>query len=217
MGDESPDGELASASLVDLAVARLSREILGGGSDPGERLIEEQLTRRFGISRAPLREVLRLLAQQGLVEHVPRRGVRVATLSDRDVRELYEVRDVLERYAVHTAFSGARPDLSGVVTALEAMRAAAVRGDRLDVADAHRRFHCSVVALAGNGQLSATHGSVLLKIQLYMALNLRREADSHGGESGVHRHENVLAALKGGDPEQVIAALESHGAQTYIP
>jgi DNA-binding GntR family transcriptional regulator len=217
VGDESPDGELASASLVDLAVARLSREILGGGSDPGERLIEEQLTRRFGISRAPLREALRLLAQQGLVEHVPRRGVRVATLSDRDVRELYEVRDVLERHAVHTAFSGARPDLSGVVTALEAMRAAAVRGDRLDVADAHRRFHCSVVALAGNGQLSATHGSVLLKIQLYMALNLRREADSHGGESGVHRHENVLAALKGGDPEQVIAALESHGAQTYIP
>jgi DNA-binding GntR family transcriptional regulator len=216
VGDES--GELASASLVELAVARLSREILGGGSDPGERLIEEQLTRRFGISRAPLREALRLLAQQGLVEHVPRRGVRVATLSDRDVRELYEVRDVLEQHAVRTAFgTGTEPDLSGVVAALEAMRAATDRGDRLDVADAHRRFHCSVVALAGNGQLSTTHESVLLKIQLYMALNLRREADSHGGGSGVHRHENVLAALKGGDPEQVIAALESHGAQAYLP
>lgn len=215
MGDES--GELATASLVELAVARLSREILSGGSDPGERLIEEQLTRRFGISRAPLREALRLLAQQGLVEHVPRRGVRVATLSDRDVRELYEVRDVLEQHAVRVAFSGNRPDLGGVVAALEAMRAAAERGDRLDVADAHRRFHCSVVALAGNGQLSATHESVLLKIQLYMALNLRREADSRGGETGVHRHGNVLAALEGGDPEQVIAALESHGAQTYIP
>jgi len=80
------DGELESVSLVDLAVSRLTREILSGKSNPGERLVEEQLTRRLGISRAPLREALRLLAQQGLVEHVPRRGVRVATLSDRDVR-----------------------------------------------------------------------------------------------------------------------------------
>ena len=214
----TPGGELASASLVELAVERLSREILGGGSDPGERLIEEQLTRRFGISRAPLREALRLLAQRGLVEHVPRRGVRVATLSDRDVHELYEVRDVLERHAVQVAFQGGtRPDIGGVVAALEAMRTAAVRGDRLDVADAHRRFHGSIVALAGNGQLATAHESVLLKIQLYMALNLRREADSHGGGSGVHRHETVLAALEAGDPDRIIETLATHGAQAYIP
>ncbi|GAA0918659.1 GntR family transcriptional regulator [Virgisporangium aurantiacum] len=217
MTESAVSGELASASLVELAVERLSREILSGGSDPGERLIEEQLTRRFGISRAPLREALRLLAQQGLVEHVPRRGVRVATLSDRDVHELYEVRDVLEQHAIRTAFKDdARPDLSGVVAALDAMRAAAERGDRLDIADAHRRFHGAIVVLAGNGQLTATHESVLLKIQLYMALNLRREADSHGGGSGVHRHEHVMAALTAGDPGEIIAALASHGAQTYI-
>jgi DNA-binding GntR family transcriptional regulator len=214
------DGELASASLVELAVARLSREILSGGSDPGERLIEEQLTRRFGISRAPLREALRLLAQQGLVEHVPRRGVRVATLSDRDVHELYEVRDILEQHAVRTAFGGvAKPDLSGVVAAVDAMRAAAGRGDRLDIADAHRRFHGAVVALAGNRQLAMAHESVLLKIQLFMALNLRREADSHAGDplGGVHRHERVQEALGDGDPERIIDALASHGAKTYIP
>ena len=93
-------GELTSLSLVELAVDRLRGDILSGRTDPGERLVEEQLTRRFGISRAPLREALRLLAQQGLVEHFPRRGARVATLSDDDVQELYEVRDVLERHAV---------------------------------------------------------------------------------------------------------------------
>ncbi|MEU1245215.1 GntR family transcriptional regulator [Micromonospora arida] len=103
------DGELESVSLVDLAVSRLTREILSGKSDPGERLVEEQLTRRLGISRAPLREALRLLAQQGLVEHVPRRGVRVATLSDRDVRELYELRDVLERFSVRAGIPSFGP------------------------------------------------------------------------------------------------------------
>jgi DNA-binding GntR family transcriptional regulator len=96
------DEELETYSLVELAVDRLRRDILSGRSDPGERLVEEQLTRRLGISRAPLREAMRLLAQQGLVEHIPRRGARVATLSDDDVRELYEVRDVLERHAIAT-------------------------------------------------------------------------------------------------------------------
>jgi len=81
---------LASSSLVELTVNRLRREILAGALTPGERLVEEQVTRRFGISRAPLREALRLLAQQGLVEHLPRRGVRVATLSDLDAEELFE-------------------------------------------------------------------------------------------------------------------------------
>lgn len=145
--------ELASSSLVELAVSRLSREILSGNTDPGERLVEEQLTRRFGISRAPLREALRLLAQQGLVEHVPRRGVRVATLSDRDVEELYEVRDVLERHALTSALPPApEVDMSPLAEAVEVMRVADRVGDRLEVANAHRSFHVALVALAGNRQ-----------------------------------------------------------------
>ncbi|MGC4857301.1 GntR family transcriptional regulator [Micromonospora sp. DT4] len=90
---------------MDLAVSRLTRDILSGKSDPGERLVEEQLTGRLGISRGSLREALRLLAQQGLVEYVPRRGVRVATLSDRVVRELYELRTV--RRSAPSAVDGA--------------------------------------------------------------------------------------------------------------
>lgn len=74
-------GLLQPESLVELAVRRLRGEIVRGACAPGERLVEEQLTRRFGISRAPLREALRLLGQQGLVEHLPRRGVRVVALS----------------------------------------------------------------------------------------------------------------------------------------
>jgi DNA-binding GntR family transcriptional regulator len=211
------DGELESASLVELAVLRLSREILGGKTDPGERLIEEQLTRRLGISRAPLREALRLLAQQGLVEHVPRRGARVATLSDRDVQELYAVRDVLERYAVQAALPvRSVDDLGGLRAALDQMRAATGSGDRLRVAEAHRGFHAELVALAGNRQLCAVYESILLKLQLYMALNLRREAEVTQPSDGVHRHERLFAAVADGDPEAVLAELASHGARSYL-
>jgi DNA-binding GntR family transcriptional regulator len=208
------DGELESYSLVELAFNRLSQEILSGRSDPGERLVEEQLTRRLGISRAPLREALRLLAQQGLVEHTPRRGVRVATLSDDDVRELYEVRDVLERHAVQTRPAGA--DLSGLDAALEVMRKATETGDRLAVADAHRAFHVAVVSLGNNRQLTHVYESVLVRIQLYMAVNLRREAEVHDAADGVHRHERLMAAVRRGDADEVLTELSAHGARTYL-
>ncbi|MFI5909131.1 GntR family transcriptional regulator [Dactylosporangium sp. NPDC051541] len=207
--------ELTSASLVELAVLRLTREILGGGTEPGERLVEEQLTKRFGISRAPLREALRLLAQQGLVEHMPRRGVRVAILSDTDIRELYTVRDVLEQHAVTATPPDA--DLTGITAAMKALEEADARGDQFDVATAHRDFHVAVVALAGNRQLTSVYESVLLKIQLYMALNLRREAEIARPHDGVHRHERLHEALATRDSKTVLAALAEHGARSYLP
>src|SRR5664279_4232740 len=97
--DELSTDRLHSQSLVELAVSRLREDILAGALVPGERLVEEQLTKRFQISRAPLREALRLLGEQGLVEHLPRRGARVTTYSDRDFDELFAVRDTLEHFA----------------------------------------------------------------------------------------------------------------------
>ncbi|WP_203832320.1 GntR family transcriptional regulator [Catellatospora citrea] len=216
MTDTAPaNGEIESYSLVELAVTRLRREILSGRSEPGERLVEEQLTRRLGISRAPLREALRLLGQQGLVEHVPRRGARVATLSDRDVQELYAVRDMLEQHAVEQALR-APLKLDGLRAAVDRMRDAAATGDQLEVANAHRAFHVSLVALAGNGQLTAIYESILVKLQLYMAINLRREAELAHADDGVHRHERLLEAVATGDPAAVLTALAGHGARSYL-
>jgi hypothetical protein len=100
-----PDDVLEHPSLVELSVRRLRHEILSGALAPGERLIEEQLTQRFGISRAPLREALRSLGQQGLVEHLPRRGVRVTELSREDVDELFGLHDALGATGLGTALT----------------------------------------------------------------------------------------------------------------
>ncbi|GAA1652485.1 GntR family transcriptional regulator [Catellatospora bangladeshensis] len=217
MAEAPANGELESYSLVELAVTRLRREILSGRSEPGERLVEEQLTRRLGISRAPLREALRLLGQQGLVEHVPRRGARVATLSDRDVTELYAVRDMLERHAVEQALPLRSPaGLDRLRAALARMRVAAAADDRLEVANAHRSFHVGLVGLADNGQLTAIYESILVKLQLYMAINLRREAEHTHADDGVHRHERLLEAVTSGDRDTVLAVLAGHGARSYL-
>jgi len=194
----------------------LRHEILSGALPPGSRLVEEQVRVRLGISRAPLREALRHLGEQGLVEHLPRRGVRVASLSDRDVEELFDVRDVLERHALRLAIPIDPAGLDGVRTQLEAMRVAARTGDAFSRAEAHRRFHAEVVALSGHRQLTLAYAPILVKLQLHMAVNLRREAEARDPMDGVQRHETLLAALASGDADVAVEALDRHGARAFL-
>ncbi|WP_440065791.1 GntR family transcriptional regulator [Streptosporangium sp. OZ121] len=212
-----PDGELKHPSLVELSMRRLRHEILSGALAPGARLIEEQLTQRFGISRAPLREALRSLGQQGLVEHLPRRGARVTELTRGDVDELFGLRDVLERYAVETALplSGVH-DMTALAEALEGMASAVRLDDPFSENEAHRRFHVALVALAGHRQLLMAYEPVILKLQLYMAANLRREAEQRAPSEGVERHRRLFEAIASGDPATALDALSRHGARTYI-
>jgi DNA-binding GntR family transcriptional regulator len=210
---------LDAPSLVELAVRRLRAEIVGGAFAPGERLVEEQLTRRFGISRAPLREAMRLLGQQGLVEHLPRRGVRVVQLSSRDIDELFSLRDVLERFALQCVLGhDGVPDPGGLAvahTAVERMERA-TGGDATEQAAAHQAFHLSLVALAGHQHLVRVYEPLLLQLQLYMATNMRREAEQRPATEGAQRHRRLYDAVAGGDLDVVLTELEHHGSRTYL-
>jgi DNA-binding GntR family transcriptional regulator len=188
---------------------------MSGALQPGEKIIEEQLCADLGISRAPLREALRQLAQQGLVEHLPRRGSRVAEWSPQDIMQLFELRAVLERHAIEYALPLPDPDsaLQPVHTALAQMRDA---DTDLERDDAHREFHAAVVALAGNRQLDIALEPILLKLQLPMAVNLREEARAHHADDGIERHEAILEALSTNDAAVVLAAMHDHGHLSYL-
>jgi DNA-binding GntR family transcriptional regulator len=208
---------LHAASLVDLAVRRLRAEILSGELAPGERIVEEQLTRRFGTSRAPLREALRLLGQQGLVEHLPRRGVRVTQLSARDIDELFTLRDALEEFAVRCAATRpAEQGLEAMAAAVEAMECATAAGDSVGQDAAHRAFHLALVARSGHRHLIDVYEPVILKLQLYMATNMRREAVQRPSAEGPQRHRRLYEAVRGGDLATILDALSHHGARTYL-
>lgn len=223
---EEPARLVLPATLVEVTGHRLRAAILSGELAPGDKIIEEQLCADFGISRAPLREALRLLAQQGLVEHLPRRGSRVTEWSPTDIRQLFELRNVLERHAIETALPLADPehDLQPVQAALERMVASS---DPLDRDDAHRVFHAAVVSLADNRQLDIALEPILLKLQLPMAKNLREEARQRGEPSngrgghgpvddGIERHKAILSALQTNDPAVVIEAIGNHGHLHYL-
>ncbi|MBI5336321.1 MAG: GntR family transcriptional regulator [Mycolicibacterium rufum] len=212
---EGPSRMALPATLVEVAGHRLRDAILSGQLVPGQKIVEEQLCADLGISRAPLREALRLLAQQGLVEHLPRRGSRVADWSPTDVLQLFELRHVLERHAIETALPLPDPqnDLEPVRTALDRMDHAQ---DALDRDDAHRAFHAAVVTLADNRQLDFALAPILLKLQLPMAKNLREEARQRDPEDGIGRHRAILAALETNDAAVVVAALRDHGQLDYL-
>ena len=203
------------ATLVEVAAHRLRDGILSGELQPGDKIVEEQLCADYGISRAPLREALRLLAQQGLVEHLPRRGSRVAEWSPNDILQLFALRHVLERHAIETSLPLTDPDASlrPVRAALDLMRTAT---QDLDRDDAHRVFHAAVVGLADNRQLDIALEPVLLKLQLPMAMNLREEARHHRARDGIERHQAILAALETNDPAVVIEVLQDHGHLHFL-
>lgn len=202
-------------SLVDVAEHLLRDAILRGALQPGDKIIEEQLCADLGISRAPLREALRLLGQQGLVDHLPRRGSRVAEWSTTDILQLFGLRHVLERHAVETALPLPDPAaaLAPVREALDQMRGAP---DDLVRDDAHRAFHAEVVGLANNRQLDVALAPILVKLQLPMAINLREEARRHDSADGIVRHQAILSALETNDVTTVIAALKDHGHLHYL-
>jgi DNA-binding GntR family transcriptional regulator len=218
--DLTAQADLFAPSLVEATTRKLRDEILSGTLEPGTRLIEEQICQRFSISRAPLREALRLLVQQGLVEHLPRRGARVTVWSEEDIRQLFEIRAVLERYAVTTALPlsaapGVDP-LAEVRDRLDQMRLAESAADELARDDAHRAFHAAIVALAGNRQLDLAMEPILVKLQRPMAINLRLEANLVGPGEGLRRHEALLVALETNDRDVVLEALCDHGGQRYL-
>ena len=143
-------GRIDAPSLVQLAAQSIREMILSGRLSPGDRLIEERLTEELGISRPPLREALRLLQQEGLIETRPRRGSVVATLTNQDLFEILTLRSALERLAVELGVPVRDPERLEVCRrALERMEECARVEDRAALVTNAYAFHASIVALAG--------------------------------------------------------------------
>ncbi|MBA8824196.1 DNA-binding GntR family transcriptional regulator [Saccharopolyspora lacisalsi] len=209
---------IAIPSVVDVVVDELRALILAGTFGPGERLIEERICERFGISRPPLREALRVLQREGLVSSRPRRGYSVISLSDDDVREIYSLRGALERLAAELAVPVADENaLSPLEEAIGAMRTAASDGDDSAMLAANVAFHSAFVALADHSRLQQSYELLRSQLQLCMAQNLRFRQHRTGDPwDVVRRHESLLERVRGGDVQEVVAELAEHGDRSFL-
>jgi DNA-binding GntR family transcriptional regulator len=211
-------GRIVAPTLVHLAAESIREMILSGRLSPGERLIEERLTEELGISRPPLREALRLLQHEGLVETRPRRGSVVATLTDQDVFEILTFRTALERLAVELGVPVREPDRLEVCRrALARMEERAREEDRGGLVTAAYAFHASIVALAGHRRLNESYAAVQQQQMLCMARNLyTREHEYEDLVTHVARHRHLLDVIEAGDPDAVLAELAVHGERSFL-
>ncbi len=150
----------------------LAERIMSGELPPGARLKDNEIAELFGTSNTPVREALRELQKDGLVEVRPHRGCQVRVLNSREVAEAIEVWTVLERHAVRMATPRLTPDdLKELASLVEEYEAAFAAGDRARVLEASDAFHQSLIAAAGNNMLTIavnhTRNSVALARHYY--------------------------------------------------
>jgi DNA-binding GntR family transcriptional regulator len=186
----------------------LRNAILEGRLKPGSQLRETHLAADLGVSRAPLREALGLLAEEGLVEKIPYRGAFVAEVSSESIAEIASLRKRLEPYAIELAL----PRLKGstrikVNRALEDMALGADSNDPAATIYAHMAFHRAFYELSGHRLLLDLWRSWEAQLQLFFSADHQLFADLH---DMVVDHRRLLEIIETGDMEAITEEIGRH-------
>ena len=140
--------------LRDVVFKTLREAILKGNLAPGERLMEIQLANQLGVSRTPIREAIRKLELEGLVIMIPRRGAEVARITEKDLRDVLEVRASLEELAIGLACERITDEEIGELRrALENFREVLREGDVTKIAESDVDFHDIIFSATQNARL----------------------------------------------------------------
>jgi DNA-binding GntR family transcriptional regulator len=184
----------------------LLHRIVSGQLKPGERLVETRIASELGTSQAPVREALRDLELLRLVESEPFRGARVREFGDSELIEVYPVRAVLEELAAREAATRLDGDVGVLEREVEAMRAAAKRGDVNALARHDIAFHRLMVEAAGNMILEQTWKSLGVEGRITISLY----GTYVGPEEAAELHVPILEAIRSGKPGAAGRAARKH-------
>lgn len=168
----SPSSQVKSldtinARLLHEEVAdRLREMIVRGDIAPGERLNEQQLTKRFGISRTPLREAVKLLSTEGLVKLMPNRGAVVVVITSADVQDMFQLIAVLETMGGQLACERASDaEIAEIARLQSQMRVYYQQGNVTEYFDCKQRIHERMIECAGNRELVQAYRRVAARIR----------------------------------------------------
>jgi DNA-binding GntR family transcriptional regulator len=190
--------------LTDRVHAALREAIASGRLPADARIKQEQIAAELGVSRTPVREALHLLEQEGLVRLIPRRGALVLGFTAADVRELYELRELLEPAAAALATARASDEERAEVT-----RLAGLTKRRANAFDANRAFHHALCAPCGNGLVMRTLDSVWTH-RAAPGLFFYQAAPAGAVERMAADHAEIAAAFAGCDAARVRALVHDH-------
>jgi len=192
-------------SLVDRVLDFVRDRILSGEYEPGARLRLQPLAEESGASLIPVREALRILEAERLVETIPNRGARVAGISREDMEDLYRVRVLLETQAVRESPPMTEEEAKEFAEILDQLKEAAKAGDDTLVLKLHRQYHFGIYERTSSRWLATLIDLLWKHTERYQRLSLpfRHYAADH-------QHRDVLEALSNGDPGTAAEALRVH-------
>lgn len=201
---------IRQAPLYEQVHRAIRSALLSGDFKPGERLTEKQLAERFGVSRTPVREAFRRLAEEGLVSVDPNAGVRVKAVSVDDMKHLSEVRLALEKVGLQYLLREfRREDLDRLQLALAASQqmAAWPDYDAAELLDRNISFHRQIVACARNPWLESYWEDVCSQIVLFRAAILEDPGDRL---EVAREHAEIVRRVRSRDVPGAVQALEYH-------
>lgn len=205
MDDQLP---LRGSSMHDGVVARLRAMIFARELAPGALIDEKRLAEQWAISRTPLREALKVLVAEGLLELLPRQGCRVIEMRDEDAADLFPVMAMLEGRCAFEAATKAQPaDILSLRQLHEQLELAAAAGDLDAYYRTNHQFHSLVQALAANRWLER----VTSDLRKFLRLMRGRQLKSPGRlQASLAEHRRLMAALAAGDAAAAEREMQAH-------
>jgi DNA-binding GntR family transcriptional regulator len=192
----------------DAALTALRADIVSGDLKPGDQIVQETLAERYGVSRVPLREALKMLESEGQVTYYPHRGYFVAELSVSGLLEVYRLRSLLEAEAIRRAVPAmSDDDVDAVAALLAAVDAAAMTTDVMGLTSANRRFHFAIFDASGMPRLTRLLQQLWDATEAYRALYF---ADQANRDRVASEHAAMLQALRRRDTDGLIHLHEEH-------
>jgi DNA-binding GntR family transcriptional regulator len=203
MGDQS---RLGRVFLKDQVNELLRDLIISGRFPPGTKLIEREVSDNLGVSRAPVRDALLQLEKEGLVVTKPN-GRYVVELTERDIRELYQVRNALEKLAVELATQNIRREQAvKLQQIMKDMNDAQVRRDWLAFSKSDLETHLLIWHVSGNGHLETYLNSMSGPIFMFVASN----AEYLDWNEPLELHQELVDNIIGGNIQQAVQSIQRH-------
>lgn len=201
-------------TLHDALVPNLRGMILDGDLKPGDKIAERELCERFGVSRTPLREALKVLAAEGLIQLLPQRGAIVAQISEEDIKELFPIMAALEALAGELVCERAEDtDIARVQALHDQMMKAYRAGHERNYLRLNRLIHETFFEIAGNDTLTTMYQHILTRIHSYRFIVRKSEAS---WKSAVADHEQIVQAFAARDKRRLPQLMRKHIMGTSV-
>lgn len=191
---------------------RLRDMIVSLRLQPGQRIQEMEVAQLLGVSRTPVREAIKVLTAEGLVELLPLRGAIVKAFSAKDARDMLEVIALVESYAGELACQASQAKIDAILEMHRGMKVFFETRQRLDYFVLNQRIHDALIALADNETLSLTHATLSKRMR---GLRYRGNSTPENWNAAMAEHEQMMVALAARDGQALSRIMGEHIRNTW--